>query len=324
MVVEYKGKPYDTIVSLAKHVSINVHTLRTRINSGYTIEQAVEMGAGSEEIKVFNKTFKTMKELTEFYGFTYSTYTVRIFEKGFTHEQAIKWFLEREEIIFEGKPYKSITDICNHHKMSSKLVFNRIYRGWSIRDAVLKPIRTGKANNKYRFRGIGYNSKREMSEEFGLGDQLVLNFAKKNKINFNEALEILIRFLANYEGDRPQLITTIPSVIYNGVWYDTMINFFKDINVDIRVTSQFMNRHNLDNHLIALSKMKQFKEEKTMDALTGEFIGIARLCRKYKTNNIFEKGYAKKVIVQAYPDLNFNPTGYCAVPSLDLKVLMEK
>ncbi|MGF2715645.1 hypothetical protein ACQUY5_25905, partial [Bacillus cereus] len=321
MVVEYKGNPYKSIHALSEEVGIPYSTINSRLARGFTLEQAIELGS-REDIIVFGNEFKTVKELTDFYGIEYHRYLLKL-SQGLTHENIVKHLLTKGVINFEGKPYKSLTDLSNQYDISSTLVQQRIVKGKSLKDAVTEPMKSSNKGKGYKFRGVDYLSLRDMTKTYGLQENFVRNYAKKMKISNVQVMEILLTFLSNYSGSRPDLVSSIPSVIYNDIWYSSFTDFFKEVGTDSPTVKVFMSRYRLKNHFQALHQMQQHTVTRWVDNQTGEITSITILKKKYKTNTVAEHGFGRKEVFRTYPKINFNPTGYCALPSLDFKVYMD-
>ncbi|PGF05325.1 hypothetical protein [Bacillus toyonensis] len=320
MVVMYKNEPYKSIRTLSESVGIPSTTITSRLARGMTVEQAVELGSGV--LEVFGNEFRTVKELTDFYGINYAIFLANL-SKDSNCENVVNYMLSKEPIEFEGKEYPTISDLCNEYGISSSIVAQRIHYGWSLKDSITKPLQNPKRVNSYSFRGVDYPSIRDMSQTYGVQDMLVFHHASLLNITPVQSFELIVRFLERYSGARPKLLSTIPSVIYNGMWYSRFIDFYKDIGTDSTIVVRFMTKYKIDNHFIALQKMQEHTIVRWFDSQTGEQTSLLTLKNKYKTNQIEKLGYGIKKEVKVYPNLSFNPTGYCALPLSDFKTMTK-
>lgn len=198
--IEYNGNLHTSFEDLANQVGVNSATIRSRMKLGYSLEGAIALGS-KEEIQVFHNTFKTLKELTDYYGLDYNHFSV-LLSLGKTYEEAVTYMLSKEKIALDGVEYETLTDLCNEYGISGNVVRNRICKGYSLREAVTKPVRQITRSTNYMFRGKIYNTKKELAESYGLQQSFVNDFSKNKKLDYIDSLEVLVTFLDTIKGGR--------------------------------------------------------------------------------------------------------------------------
>ncbi|WP_338657341.1 hypothetical protein V6B14_22460 (plasmid) [Sporosarcina psychrophila] len=320
------GNTYTSLRDLAESYNIDPNVLYERIRTGVTAEEAVSMGQSKNSITVFGKTYKNAIILSEYYGIDYDILIRRI-SKGHEPETVVTELLNNESIVFEGKIYNNLVELSNDYGVQITSVIKRMQRGWSLNDAVLSPVELRTSKKPYTYRGLSYNTQRELTDANGLSIDIVRTLSRKIGVDYISALDILVNFLNEYKGARPNKISKIPFVIYNGIWIITLKDFCAHVGIEVRDVIAFKRDHNIDTHFETLEAMQKYYRVRWVDQLTGEITPQATLVNLYKSDikSLERQGIAVKTKMRSYPTIDFNPTGYCATPLLDFeKCLKEK
>lgn len=91
--LEYNGKEYKSVVELAKVAQVGYGTLKARLLSGMSVEEAVETKKDSrkqaQKIEYMGKEYPSMKRLAEEVGIKYSVFYERV-KRGMSVEEAVR------------------------------------------------------------------------------------------------------------------------------------------------------------------------------------------------------------------------------------------
>lgn len=232
----------------------------------------------SYSVTVFDKEYKNMVDLAESFDIDYTKLCTRL-RDGRSLEIAVESLLDEKAIVFNGKTYQSTMELCLEYKIPLQILNNRLNLEWSLEKALTTPIRNRDTNEKYEYRGNVYTSKRKLAEAEGFYLSYIITVQKRTGLAFIEALDMVVQFTKQYKGDRPELISNLPYVIYNGKWFNTLRSFCEEVGANSAHLTKFMSRHKVVTHFKALEMMRE-KPKK-------------------------------------YPDCTFKITGYCATPNLD-------
>jgi hypothetical protein len=157
--IKVEGKTFKNIKAACDFYGLNESVVRGRLNSRrnkWTVEEAFEIvekflpHPNLKPIVIDGKEFEGHKHAARFYGINYGTLYSRM-ESGYTPEQAVgiepkpvKKHHAAKEITVFGGTYPSIDEACRQLAAQNGLFFNtvkgRLHRGWSIEDAVTKPV----------------------------------------------------------------------------------------------------------------------------------------------------------------------------------------
>ena len=93
--ITVEGKSFISIAEAARYYNLEYETVRLRLrNKGWSIEEAFELvkrkDTRNKEITVEGRTFKSIKEAAEYYNLKYNTIRTRIFNYGWSIEEAFE------------------------------------------------------------------------------------------------------------------------------------------------------------------------------------------------------------------------------------------
>ncbi len=136
----YKGKVYKSLRQACKELGLNYHSVRSRINRGWSIERALTEAMKEQKTYVCQGVvYPTLKGLCDAYEKNPTTVARRINELGWTVEEAI-FTPVGYGFVYECIEYESLLDACKKLGKDYELVRSRIKRGWSREKALSTPL----------------------------------------------------------------------------------------------------------------------------------------------------------------------------------------
>ena len=141
--VEIAGKKFKTLKDAAKHFNINQGTFVTRLQTGWTLEQAAglekynKIPAGYVEVKIDGKTFKTIRDAAKYFDINDHLVRSRI-NKGWNIKKALKTKKVdlAKKVKVKGKIFSSIRQVAKYYKVSSGTLAGKLSRGIPINKAL--------------------------------------------------------------------------------------------------------------------------------------------------------------------------------------------
>lgn len=180
----FKGKKYKNISELCREYNINYNTYLARMKDGWTQEEALEITQkykNGKKIIFQNKKYSSIKMLCDNFNMDYGLYISRM-NMGWTQEEALN-LISRcsttidNKIIFQGKNYNSLKQMCDEYNVGYSKYLSRIKLGWSQMEAleveprkkVYKESSKKRKGNELSFRGKEYINLQEMCEYYNIG-----------------------------------------------------------------------------------------------------------------------------------------------------------
>lgn len=280
-------------------------------------------------ISVFGKEFKNKRALCEYYGINFNSLNAQLYLYKKELEEAIKYLLDKEPLIFEGVIYKSITELAFSKGISPSIVHTRISRGKSLYEALSSDFSIKGKPDVYVYKGKMYQGSRDLFESHGISKYMFYYIRKtallEKQLSPVEVLELYETFLSQYKGNRPTMLRTIPFVIYNDTWFPTLKDFCMHVGIEITAINALLNSK-CKTHLDAFRYCKSATFSKFTDVATGKVCMLKDLKIKYKEELMSgqEDKYILTETVLRYPGLRFEEPTYWATPELDFKQFMKE
>lgn len=318
------GVRYQSMQEVSEEYGVDAPTLYYRVSAGNTLEEAIEMGKSVYGVEVYGVQHRSLAAVATYYGVDYVQLDRRRWDSGKTAEQVVTEMLATEPLTYEGKEYRSLVSLSTEYGADSATVSARLKRGWTMTAALLKPVAI-RTQNTHTYRGVNYPTQREMVEAHGYTRGYVSNVRQRLGIDYIEALDLLVTFFENYQGDRPKQVTKVPAVIYNGEWVATIRDLCELTGVTRLEMKAYMNNNKLTSHFDALDGMAAAMKPRWYDLTTGEYTAQTKLVADYKTSiaTLESKGMVRRDLVPRFPNCTYNPTGYCATPEKDFNAYIE-
>ena len=140
-----EGRTFASIMELSRHYKLNEGTIRSRLNSGETIEKAV--GLTTEEtafpLEFHGKSFNTQEEIATFYGVERATFRYRFMNAKWTLEESLglaKRDVKAKTVTVQGEEFPSMSAVARHFGIQLVTLNGRLLRKWTLEEACnLKP-----------------------------------------------------------------------------------------------------------------------------------------------------------------------------------------
>lgn len=142
-----EGVSFKSILELSEHYKVHQSTIARRLRDGWTPEQSVGVSPKPRRLGhglsvTFNgKTYPHIEALATDLGIDGRTLRARL-KRGYSIEDAavgnmrVRVSAVAKSIVFEGKEYESQTALANTHHVKWSNVTRRVYRGWTMRQAL--------------------------------------------------------------------------------------------------------------------------------------------------------------------------------------------
>lgn len=215
--IEYKGKKYSGVSVLAESVGMPARLLYTRLNSGWSVEAAVETPVSEQrlgrKLEHNGVVYKSVRELADDIGMSYGTLRSRL-QMGWSVQDAVERDVRKFGIEYDGKVYDSVAKLANSVGLDKSVVESRLRAGWTLDEAI-----HGRERKKVMYKGVEYNSVKDLCRIHGLNYGVVGNRIR-NGWSLDDAVET--------EEGRGRLAD---SVDYDGKTYTSIAELCRELNL---------------------------------------------------------------------------------------------
>ena len=90
---------------------------------------------------------------------------------------------------------------------------------------------------------------------FKFAPKEVADLADRTGSTYGDAFDILVNFVSKYEGERPAVVEQVPAVIYNGIWYNTIEEFFAGVDVTPEGVEDYKKEYNITSGMETIQLM---------------------------------------------------------------------
>lgn len=268
--IRYKGVEYHSKKELAIAYGLKPQTFITRLNRGMELEEALttptkqfkSYRGESSSIIFHNRQFKSLGEIADNYGVDKSIF-LKICQRCRESEgldYCLEVAMKKRGITYKGKHYSNYVELSADYGLLKDTLMQRLYLGWSLHDALTTEVRKRVMKKSYTIRGITYTSKSEACSSLGLDPCLVTRTCNYLGLSWGETAEFLLNFIEKLGGKRPNIVSFIPVVIYNGKWIRDNKEFCKECNVDYVAFRDFKYTCPSSNTLEAMKDYTSRKE----------------------------------------------------------------
>lgn len=322
---EYAGEVYSSYRKLGSAVGVDGALIRYRVNTGMTLEDAVNEGKSVHKVTVHGLTFKNKRELAQHYGIDYTKLGIKTVSAE-DLKQYVEDELNRELVTYNGGVYGTLDELCIEKGICGAIVTQRMRAGWSLTKALNTRVQSVRNKVSYNYKGVKYKSQRTLAESIGVTTTMVTRLKTRLGIGSVEAVRLVDGFLENYGGNRPHRVANIPFAIYNGRWYGNIKELLESVGTTRESVSGYMRVRGIKEHTDALSLMREETHARWVEVSTGEVLGRVALQEKYKLNveTLAEKGIAEVRELRVYPNCTYKETEYCATPEADFKIYIRE
>lgn len=177
---DHLGNVYRTVTEMCKHYGVNRSTYKSRINRGFTKEEALTAGLSAQPLEDrtdhIGNTYDTVSDMCRAYGLNFCTYIRRI-KLGWTKEEALTEEVirlnscERREVEDHlGNKYPSKLKMCEAYGTTYNCFKNRILLGYTVEEALtLKKFERSRHKHEVKDHlGNIYKNLEEMCRHYGI------------------------------------------------------------------------------------------------------------------------------------------------------------
>lgn len=179
-VQDHKGNKFDSINDMCAHWGVPTSIYRHRKSLGWSLKDILETHNTTckESVDHLGNKYKSITDMCNHWGISISAYHNRI-QNGWTVQRALETPVkitskekhEDNAIICDhlGKQFNTRRDMCEHWGIDIGIYTNRISRGWTVEDALTKPVipRDGAVDHL----GNKFRTKKEMYEYWGTSER---------------------------------------------------------------------------------------------------------------------------------------------------------
>jgi hypothetical protein len=281
--ITINGKIYNSIKEACEDKSLNKHgiklqTIRYRIRAKWDMNEVFNkerkhIGINKYSkpieikdsdyicsIKLWRKQYKNISDIAYTFGID-PNMLKRNIHKGLSIEKSVLDALKRGVDINQIH-YKSLIDACSYYHIQSSLVNIRLYRGYSLKEALTKDIKKHSLKKKIVFRGMEYESYIDICRKYNIQWDNVHSTKRSigNSVNILDVIEIYIKIKELLPVGTDYLLARIPYCVINNVIYKTRLDFCKQFDIPIDVfdhchdmyNSKYKNSNNLIMFLLYL------------------------------------------------------------------------
>lgn len=267
-------------------------------------------------LSIFGRTYLTYESLLNRYNQP-PIFTNQLIQLHENQRRIEAFLLHVLTTGFSQRTYKgyNLLDICKYYGIEPHIVKKRLALGWSLEKTVITKVGIQEKENAFMFKGHRYANKRDLIMTNGFSYDFVKEKSRDLNLDTLETLDLLVEFFKPIKGNRPKIITSIPAVIYNDVWYTTLNEFTQVVNINKSAMTTALRKlrlHKKEQANHAYLEASAYLVDKTVDRLvdnqTQEVLSQRDLTERYKVSSrtLLDKGYARKETLKMYPNLNFH------------------
>lgn len=312
--VEYNGVKYYSIKELADSLGYDYVAFTHYVSRRNTIDEAVlayNEKYNKHLIELWGKTYKSYYHLASSFGISVDAISGRLVTEV-PLEDIVKELLN-SVIEFKGKKYSSLTELCSVYNIHLSSVLSRLKSGWVLEEALTKKVDSSKGV-AVEYRGKEYTSKMALCRDYGIGDTYVSDFLRLNNMSVCDwlfAFDLAVQFFDKLGGYKPNIISRVPLVIYNGVWLYTYAEFCNYVNVPLSAARRARGANTELTPFEALSLLNsEYDERYTLGGKVIPYKSI-RSITGIDTKTAIKKGIVTKIKLKRYPNCMYQPDGYC-------------
>ncbi len=192
--LEYQGKTFDSIRSLAEFTGIKAGTLQYRLSKGWSVEDSVQTPVAEIPTQIIydGSTYDSISELAKARNLDYRRLYTRLLY-GWSLEDAVKTPVrhQRNPITYQEKEYPSVRALAKELEIPYSILSHYAARSESIEKAVEKS-RVSLAKEKPFLWSKSYESYEEIARAYGIGAGALCSRAARGE-SLEEAVLTLLK-----------------------------------------------------------------------------------------------------------------------------------
>lgn len=135
------GIRYESIVAACRAYEIPYTTVYRRLQKGMSVEDAVTFPnlSSARSVDYLGREYPSLRQMAKAYGISQATLNYRL-DKGVALKKALdKDFSLRKCHDHLGQVFTSAVERARHWGQEPTLVYGRLSRGWTVKDALTIP-----------------------------------------------------------------------------------------------------------------------------------------------------------------------------------------
>ncbi|PCH49310.1 MAG: hypothetical protein COC22_06805 [Flavobacteriaceae bacterium] len=179
------NKTYYSVCELSREFNVNENTIRDRLKKGHSIEIAIGIVPMPKIVishpkrrtyEFNNKTYKSLREISEVTGIKEGTLWGRISRTGMSIEDAVAFEVHGNEVVCHGRTYPSISALAAAYNLPGWKVHQRIYkRGYTPEEAISDEDKRLSSQDDIIVNNVKYKSFMDACEKLNFTVEAVKN-----------------------------------------------------------------------------------------------------------------------------------------------------
>lgn len=241
--VVYEGICYQSVKALAREKGLDYSSLSHFYYKKKDIGEAVEccLKCSREKPVLWGRAYQSVSEVALKFGLPYG-YLAYQMNAGCSLQDAVKRGLEKEPIVFRGTHYTHFADLCAAYQMQPSNVYDRLYYGLSLEDALTKPVKGMGNKSPVIYQGKAYESQIALCREYGISALCVREQLKTQLLTFVDAVDVFVRLKERMEIPWEEPVNYIPHARIRGKNYKTAGMLMQEFHLTAMAFYTYKNR----------------------------------------------------------------------------------
>lgn len=259
-IYEYEGRAYRSPKKLAETYGLPKNSLVHFLARCNTVEEAVKRCREQQEEKIilWGREYRNRHEIAETFGVNYSSINYGVNCKRMSLEETIQELLKKEPILFEGKSYQTITDLCVSYQVQPCNVLERLLQGKTLYEAVYVPVRNNGKVFEKEFEGKIYQNAAFLCREYHISKLLVEGQRRYEKEKtFMDCFRLVKQLRDECGWPRDKVFSYIPRCKVEGIFYKNLADFSRTIGMTTSMFNAYKFKHHCKNIIETFQKMQK-------------------------------------------------------------------
>lgn len=227
-------------------------------------------------------------------------------------------------ITFEGIEFGSLASLCKYKGVNYNTVMCRLNKNIPLHDALQSGTFKRKDVEQFCYLGKVYDSKSACCISHGLDYPLVNYYSRQLNLSIQDTLTLLLNYFSGFKNtNKPSVITSIPAVIYKGVWYYKLEDFCEDCGITMLFFKNYKYRYKIKDNIDVMRKIKNHKKDFYL--YKGEYCTYTYLTALVRSKKLsyLELKKLPKTTVNCYSECTFIDSGLCIDTVRDFKTYLN-
>ncbi len=237
MVKDHLGNEYSSFKEMCKQYNFSPDTVKYRLKKGWSIEKALTEPNARVVTDHKGEIYPSLEEMLKIYGINRNVYYDRM-RRGWNKEKTLTEPVKNNgwydgKIVFHGKQYRSISELCDCYGISYKKVITRLWRGYDLEKALIPRVVHSNWKKSVDHKGNEYPSFNKMCKQYDQCASVV-----RSRLDNGWSLQEALEKSTNKKIDKKQYFI-------NGKKYDSLKSVCMDYGLNPSVVAGRMKRNNI-------------------------------------------------------------------------------